>query len=138
MKLGVFTPVFGGLSVQEMLAKVRALEKVQAIEIGTGGWPGSDHINLDALLDNKTRSCDYRKMLADAGLTISALSCHGNPLHPVRATAKEYDETFRKTVRLAEQMDVRVVVTFTAGSETRPVTLRTAVVRCRPVVPKVT
>src|SRR5438874_426358 len=112
MKLGVFTPVFGGLSVQEMLAKVRALEKVQAIEIGTGGWPGSDHINLDALLDNKTRSCDYRKMLADAGLTISALSCHGNPLHPVRATAKEYDETFRKTVRLAEQMEVNVVVTF--------------------------
>jgi len=112
MKLGVFTPVFGGLNVQQMLAKVRALEKVQAIEIGTGGWPGSDHINLDALLDNKTRSCDYRKMLTDAGLTISALSCHGNPVHPVRATAKAYDETFRKTVRLAEQMEVKVVVTF--------------------------
>jgi len=91
MKLGVFTPVFGGMTVQEMLAKVRALEKVQAIEIGTGGWPGSDHLDLDALVDHKERSCEYRRMLNDAGLTISALSCHGNPLHPVRATAQAHD-----------------------------------------------
>jgi sugar phosphate isomerase/epimerase len=112
MKLGVFTPVFGGMTIDDMLAKIRALEKVQAIEIGTGGWPGSDHLDLDALVGNKSRSCEYQKMLADAGLTISALSCHGNPLHPVRATAAEFDETFRKTVRLAEQMDVKVVVTF--------------------------
>src|SRR5436853_2581659 len=110
MKLGVFTPVFGGIGVDAMLAKVRALGKVQAIEIGTGGWPGSDHIDLDALVDNKQRSCDYRKLLGDAGLTISALSCHGNPLHPVRDTARGFDETFRKTVRLAEQMEVKVVV----------------------------
>src|SRR5437867_6835140 len=112
MKLGVFTPVFGGLDVKAMLARVRALEKVQAIELGTGGWPGRDHLDLDALLDNRTRAADYRKMIEDAGLTISALSCHGNPLHPDRATAQSYDDVFRKTVRLAEQMSVPVVVTF--------------------------
>jgi sugar phosphate isomerase/epimerase len=112
MKLGVFTPVFGGLSVSEMLAKVRALKHVQAIEIGTGGWPGSDHVDLDGLLADKSRAADYRKMLADAGLMISALSCHGNPLHPDRDKAKSYDEVFRKTVRLASQMEVPVVVTF--------------------------
>ena len=112
MKLGVFTPVFGGLSFDEMLAKVRALEKVQAIEIGTGGWPGHDHLDLDALLDNKARAKAYKTRLDEAGLTISALSCHGNPIHPDRAVAKDYDEVFRKTVRLAEQMEVGVVVTF--------------------------
>src|SRR5438128_10301424 len=105
MKLGVFTPVFGGLSVQEMLAKVRALEKVQAIEIGTGGWPGNDHIDVDALLDHKDRVCEYRRMLTDAGLTISALSCPGNPLHPLRATAHAYDDVFRQTVGPAEQTE---------------------------------
>jgi sugar phosphate isomerase/epimerase len=112
MKLGLFTPVLGKLNVKEMLAKVRALQKVQAIELGTGGWPGHDHIDIDGLLDKKAAAADYRKMIADAGLTISALSCHGNPLHPNRATAQEYDDVFRKTVRLAEQMDVPVVVTF--------------------------
>ena len=112
MKLGVFTPVFGGLSVSEMLAKVRALKHVEAVELGTGGWPGSDHLDLDALLSDKSRADDYRKMLADAGLTISALSCHGNPLHPDREKAKSYDDVFKKTVRLASQMEVPVVVTF--------------------------
>jgi sugar phosphate isomerase/epimerase len=112
MKLGVFTPVFGGLDVKAMLAKVRALGKVQALELGTGGWPGRDHLDIDALLDTPTAAADYRKMIADAGLTISALSCHGNPIHPDRATATMYDDVFRKTVRLAEQLQVPVVVTF--------------------------
>ena len=112
MKLGLFTPVLGKLTFKAMLAKVRELEKVTAIELGTGGWPGHDHIDVDALLDNKGCIAEYRAMIDDAGLTISALSCHGNPLHPDRATAQTYDDEFRKTVRLAEQLDVPVVVTF--------------------------
>ena len=112
MKLGLFTPVFSRLSTKDMLAKVQALKKVQAIEIGTGGWPGHDHLDVDALVDNKPCAAEYRRMIADAGLTISALSCHGNPLHPDRATAQAYDNVFRKTVRLAEQLEVPVVVTF--------------------------
>jgi len=112
MKLGLFTPVFGRLNTKDMLAKVQALKKVEAIELGTGGWPGANHLDLDGLLDHKPCIAEYRAMIADAGLTISALSCHGNPLHPDRATAQSYDEVFRKTVRLAEQLDVPVVVTF--------------------------
>ena len=112
MKLGVFTPVYGSLDVKDMVAKVRSLQKVQAVEIGTGGWPGHDHLDIDALLDDKSRAADYRAMLGDAGLTISAFSCHNNPLHPDHATAKSADEIFRKSVRLAEQMEVPVVVTF--------------------------
>jgi sugar phosphate isomerase/epimerase len=112
MKLGVFTPVFGSIKLDEVLVKIRALKHVQAIEIGTGGWPGKDHLDLDALLDKKPCAEAYRHKIEDAGLTISALSCHGNPLHPNRKTAQEYDDIFRKTVRLAEQMEVPVVVTF--------------------------
>ena len=112
MKLGVFTPVFAGLDMKAMLAKVRSLEKINAIELATGGWPGSDHLDLDGLVGNRARSAEYRRMLDDAGLTISALSCHGNPLHPDAATARGYDDVFRKTVRLAGEMGVPVVVTF--------------------------
>ena len=112
MKLGLFTPVFAKLSVKDMLAKVRSLEKVKAIELGTGAWPGSDHVEVDTYLKDKTRASDFRKMISDAGLTISALSCHGDPLHPNPARAKSDDELFRKTVQLAEQLEVPVVVTF--------------------------
>ena len=112
MKLGLFTPVFGKLSTRDMLARVKALGKVQALELGTGGWPGSDHLNLDALVNDRHRADEYRTILADAGLTISALSCHGNPLHPDPKTAQAYDDVFRKTVGLAKWLDVPVVVTF--------------------------
>ena len=112
MKLGLFTPVFGKLSFPEMLAKVRSLKKIEAIEIGTGAWPGRDHIDPDALLASSDRARDYRKQITDAGLTISALSCHGNPVHPNKAIAKEHDELFRKTVKLAQRLEVPAVVTF--------------------------
>ncbi len=112
MKLGLFTPVYGTLSVDDMLAKVRALGKIAALELGTGGWPGASHLDLDDLLNGPCRATTYRQMLSDAGLTISALSCHSNPLHPERTTAAEADALFRKTVLLAEKMSVPVVVTF--------------------------
>src|SRR5581483_6634413 len=112
MKLGLFTPVFGTLNQQEMLAKVRALGKIQALELGTGGWPGNDHLDVDTLLADERRAASFGRQLADAGLTISALSCHGNPLHPNRDTACAYDDLFRKTVRLAHALEVPVVVTF--------------------------
>jgi sugar phosphate isomerase/epimerase len=100
MKLGLFTPVFGKLSTRDMLARVKALGKVQALELGTGGWPGSDHLNLDALVTDRRRADEYRTILADAGLTISALSCHGNPLHPDPQTAQAYDEGLKAAVDL--------------------------------------
>ena len=112
MKLGIFTPVFGKLCTEKMLAKVQSLGKVQAIELGTGAWPGSDHLKLDDLMNNPAKARDYRRMIADAGLTISALSCHGNPLHPRKNLASADDELFRKTVCLAERLNVPVVVTF--------------------------
>ncbi|HZP48975.1 MAG TPA: sugar phosphate isomerase/epimerase [Vicinamibacterales bacterium] len=112
MKLGLFTPVFGTLAQQQMIDKVRSLGKIQALELGTGGWPGSDHLDVDALLKSDGCSNTFRHQLEDAGLTISALSCHGNPLHPNAQTAREYDELFRKTVCLAHELHVPVVVTF--------------------------
>ncbi len=41
MKLGLFTPVLGKLDTRQMLAKVRALGKVQALELGTGRLAGT-------------------------------------------------------------------------------------------------
>ena len=51
MKLGLFTPVFARLGLEDMLAKVRSLGRVTAIELGTGAWPGSDHVDVDAEFD---------------------------------------------------------------------------------------
>ena len=95
-----------------MLKEVAKHKAIGAVELGTGGWPGSSHIDVDALLSSREAARDFSLRVRDAGLIISALSCHGNPLHPVSALAQKDDEAFRKTVRLAEVLEVPVVVTF--------------------------
>jgi sugar phosphate isomerase/epimerase len=112
MKLGVFSPVFGKLDLPAMLARVRAFGRLQAIELATGGWPGRDHMDPQALLADDEKARAFAKTIADAGLVISALSCHNNPLHPVEAEAREADDTLRMTVRLAKKLGVPVVITF--------------------------
>jgi sugar phosphate isomerase/epimerase len=112
LQLGLFTPVFGQLPFEGMLKAVLSYKEITAIEIGTGGWPRSQHIDVNKCLSSKDAANEYTHRIADAGLTISALSCHGNPLHPDPAIAGIYDQTFRKTVRLAERLHVPVVITF--------------------------
>ncbi len=95
-----------------MLREVAKHKAIEAVELGTGAWPGSSHIDVDALLSGREAARDFSLRIRDAGLIISALSCHGNPVHPVAELAQKDDAVFRKTVRLAEVLEVPVVVTF--------------------------
>jgi sugar phosphate isomerase/epimerase len=108
MQLGVFSVVLQNLSFAKMLDHVSTLG-LGCVEIGTGGYPGNHHCDLDGLLGAPERIAAYRRDIKSAGLFISALSCQGNPLHPVAAIANEYHATFEKTVLLAEQLEVPVI-----------------------------
>lgn len=112
MRLGLFTPVFQMHSLDAMLVALKRFPAIQMLEIGTGGWPGSSHLDLDRLLADKDVMRTYLSKIRNAGLEISALSCHGNPVHPRNEIAELDDALFRKTVQLAERMEVPVVVTF--------------------------
>jgi sugar phosphate isomerase/epimerase len=112
MQIGVFTPVFAKLSFEEMLREVATYKGITAVELGTGCWPGSNHVDMPALLASKDAASTFRARVRDAGLTISALSCHGNPVHPEETVAREHDGVFKQTIRLAEALEVPVVVTF--------------------------
>lgn len=112
MKLGVFTPVFQNESMEGMLEALRQWPEITMLEIGTGGWPGGQHLQLSEMLGNATGISAYKRRLAEAGLGISALSCHGNAVHPDPAIAERDDRLLRQTVELAKQMEVPVVVTF--------------------------
>ena len=131
MKLGLFTPVFAALRLEQMLEELKRYPQIATLELGCGGWPGSSHIDVAGLLANPEKARSYRTTLADAGLSISALSCHGNPVHPDASIRKRDDAIFRETVRLAELLLVPVVVTFSgcpgAGpQETKPNWITTA------------
>lgn len=118
MKIGVFTVLFGGKTFEEMLDHVKNAG-LDAVEIGTGGNPGNEFCDLDSLLESEGQRKEYLDKVHSRGLTISAFSCHDNPVSPDREHAKQAHETFVKTVKLASLMDVPVVNTFsgTPGSD---------------------
>lgn len=111
MKLGVFMVLLSGRKLEDALDYV-ASKGLKAVEIGTGGYPGNAHCNPAELLENETALKNFKNAVESRGLIISALSCHGNPLHPQKAIAKDFHDTYVKTVQLAEKLEVPVVNTF--------------------------
>ena len=111
MKIGVFSPIFGQLDFEPMLYAVKAAG-LDAVEIGTGNYPGDKHCKPDELLADPDKLARFRDAFESRGLILSALSCHGNPLHPDRAFAQRSHDTYVKTLKLAEKLEVGVVNLF--------------------------
>ena len=110
MRLGVFTPLLSSLPLEAVLKKLNALG-ISMIELGTGNFPGDAHCKL-SMLDKRSELEDFKSTLQDHGVSISALSCHGNALHPDKAQAEQAQEVHRRTVLLAEALGVPVVIDF--------------------------
>jgi len=109
--IGVFDPVYDHLSLDEMLDKVGALG-LEAMEIGTGGYPHNRHCPVDELVQDKGKAKAGQKKFEDRKIRVATLSCHGNPVHPDTQHAQRDVDTFRKTVLLAEMLDINVIVGF--------------------------
>lgn len=115
MKVGVFSFVF-----QDLLKYDQALDWIagvgaEAVEVGSGGYVaelGESYCKPADLLADEQKLSEWKKKAADRGLEISALSCHGNPLHPNAEIARRHRQEFRDTVRVAEKIGVRRVITF--------------------------
>jgi sugar phosphate isomerase/epimerase len=110
MRVGVFTPLLAQLPLKEVLAKLKTLH-ISTVELGTGNYPGDAHCKL-SMLEDSQQLAEFQRLLTDQGCSISALSCHGNALHPNPARAQQARETSRKTILLAEKLGVPVVVDF--------------------------
>jgi sugar phosphate isomerase/epimerase len=103
--------MYQSLGFEAALDKVASFG-VEAVEIGTGGYPGSRHCPVDELLESEAKRQEYLAAVSSRGLIISGFSCHYEPLSPDPQLAEESDTIFRKSVRLAELMGVPVVNGF--------------------------
>lgn len=111
MKLGVFTVLFASDPLAVALDRV-VEAGLECVEIGTGNYPGDAHCQPAELLADPARLAAFRAAIASRGLEISALSCHGNPLHPRSGVALPAHETFVRTIELAERLGVDRVNVF--------------------------
>jgi sugar phosphate isomerase/epimerase len=81
MKLGVLTNLFGNQPLEEVIGKFEALG-VESLELGCGGYPGAAHCDPEVLLDDVKARESLLSLIKSHGMDISALSVHGNPVHP--------------------------------------------------------
>jgi sugar phosphate isomerase/epimerase len=105
VKIGVFDPVFGSLDLEPMLDRIAELG-LEAVEVGCGNYPGDRHCRPNELLADDAACGQFKEAFDSRRLAISALSCHGNPIHPNADRARHDDEVFRATVRLAARLGV--------------------------------
>jgi len=120
MKIGVFAVLFGKKPFEATLDYICELG-LGAVEIGTGAYPGNALCNPAVLLASERRLKAFKEALDRRGLVISALSCHGNPIHPQTAVARAHHKVFEQTVALAAKLGVENVITFSGcpGSDAK-------------------
>ena len=111
MKLSVLANLFANKPLDEVLAHLKSLG-AEAVEIGAGGYPGKAHCDPAKLLSDVDAFHEFQETIRKSGLEVCALAAHGNPVHPQKAIAEEFDRDFRNAVLLAEKIGVDTVITF--------------------------
>ena len=111
MKLSVLAVALADRPLPQALQFLKE-RGVQAVEIGCGGYPGKAHCDPKELLKSKKKLQEFKNTFERYEIPISALSAHGNAVHPVKEIAKQYHDDFVNAVLLAEKLGVDRVVTF--------------------------
>lgn len=111
MKLSVFSPVLANMSLEDALKYLSGLG-VDAMELGAGGFPGKAHADIIELDKDKNKVKALKNLFDKYGMEIAALSVHGNGVHPDKNIAKVATDEFEAACRVAEQLGVHHVVTF--------------------------
>ena len=111
MKVGLFAVLLSGMEFEDALDYIQSVG-CGAVEIGCGGYVGDAHCKPDKLVKDDSAVEEFKDAVASRGLEISALSCHGNPIHPDPKIADSHHKAFEDTVLLAEKLGIDTVVTF--------------------------
>jgi sugar phosphate isomerase/epimerase len=108
MRIGLVTDGLPELALPDLLRTAAELG-IATLEFGCGNWSSAPHLKLDALLESGAARDDFVAQIAAHGLSISALNCSGNPLHP-GAHGRAHREVTSKTIRLAGLLGIPRVV----------------------------
>lgn len=125
MKLGVYNAILHDRSLPEAL-KVIADLGLSAIELNSGGFLPATHIpTMDDILVSDAARDDFLAIFEGTGVSIGGLNCNGNPLHPNPVIGDKHGEDVRRSIKLANRLGQKRVVTMSGlpGGEpgaTRP------------------
>ena len=111
MKIGIYTNAFKEETLASALKKIRE-HNIRMVELGCGEESGFAHCNPEELLGNPEKFEEFKELLEDNGVEISALSCHGNPLSPNREIREFSISSMKNAVLLAEKLGLQNINCF--------------------------
>lgn len=111
MKLGVMNPAVASMPFEEAMKYLSSLG-IDCVELGAGGYPGDAHIKQCELIGNPENVEKIKNILKENNLEISAISCHGNPLHPNKVIAEKFHNDFKNAILVAELLGVETIIGF--------------------------
>ena len=111
MELSVMSPALGSMSLEEMI-KYLSEKGVDSIQLGGGGYPGTAHMNAREYAENPEKIENLKALLAKYNMKLSAIACHGNPVHPNKETAKSYHDDFVASMKVAVALGVDTIIGF--------------------------
>jgi sugar phosphate isomerase/epimerase len=127
VRIGLFLALYADRTLEGGL-DAAAAAGCECVEIMSGAT--SSHCRPAELLGDPAAQDRFLALVAARGLQISALSCHGNPLHPDIEAATVVDRAYRETVRLAAELGVATVITFSGCPGESEHSLRPSWVTC--------
>jgi len=127
VKIGLFLALYADRMLEEAL-DAAAAAGCEHVEIVSGA--ASPHCRPADLLADQGARGRFAAAVSERGLAISALSCHGNALHPGTDVAESADRAYRETVRLAAELGVSTVITFSGCPGESEHSLRPSWVTC--------
>lgn len=111
MKLGVYTAVLHDKPIAEVLQTIRELGLGSA-EINSGGFVPAPHLPIAAIRASQDARDEYLGLFAAAGVTLTALNCNGNPLHPDPEVRQKHSQDVIDAIELGALLGVKRVVTM--------------------------
>ncbi len=111
MELSVMSPVLNQMNTEDAIKYLSSLG-VDSLEIGAGGYPGKAHLDPKQLLADPAKIEAFKALLGKYNMKLSAVACHGNPVHPNKEIAKKFHEEFVDAMKVAVALGVDTIIGF--------------------------
>ena len=75
---------------------------------------------MEEILESESAREEYLATFAKYGITLTALNCNGNPLHPDPEVREKHSNDIRRSIKLASLLGIKTVITMSGLPGTDP------------------
>jgi sugar phosphate isomerase/epimerase len=111
MKLGAYTACLHDRPIEDAVKLLSDLG-LDSAEINSGGFLPARHLPIEAIRSSAQAREDYLGVFAEQGVTLTALNCNGNPLHPDPQVRDKHGQDVKDAIEIAALLGVKRVVTM--------------------------